>query len=178
MTAGFPGPGPLRLRAADAEDLEIISAHLQDAILPLADMTFLAEQRRFVMVVNRFKWETGAIRLPIDQDNGDAAGGGEAGGGAAGERPERAVYLRTHCGVRFENVTAARRSGINLRDRGRLLSLLAIRAEPGAVLLCFAGGGMIRLETATIDCRLEDIGEPWPTPHRPGHPFEEVGQTS
>ena len=50
-------PGLLKLRAHDAEDLAVVSALLQDAIVPAKEMTFLADERRFVMVANRFMWE-------------------------------------------------------------------------------------------------------------------------
>jgi hypothetical protein len=49
--------GPLKLRAEDAEDLDVVSACLQDAIVPLSDMEFLAGEKRFVLVANRFRWE-------------------------------------------------------------------------------------------------------------------------
>jgi hypothetical protein len=47
----------LKLRAEDDEDLAVVSAMLQDALIPVADMTWLPEEKRFLMVVNRFRWE-------------------------------------------------------------------------------------------------------------------------
>ena len=63
-TPAAEGGPPLKLRATDAGDLEVVSAGLQDAIVPVVDMTWEREARRFVLVVNRFKWEVGETRLP------------------------------------------------------------------------------------------------------------------
>ena len=48
---------PLKLFARAAEDIDIISAHAQDAVLQTGDMAFLDDQRRVVLVMNRFCWE-------------------------------------------------------------------------------------------------------------------------
>lgn len=153
---------PLRLRARDREDLEVLSASLQDAIVPIGDMTYMPEQRRFVMVVNRFKWEHGPM-------SSEAGGRGEG---------EETAFLRTNCGVRFEHVTAARLSGIDQRNRRQFLSVLAIHPDDDGATVVFSGGGMVRLECDGIDCCLEDIGEPWPTLRRPEHAFEDGDQTT
>lgn len=139
-------PGGLRLAARDPDDLAVIAGCLQDAIVPMADIAYLPEEKRFVMVANRFRWE-------------------EAEGGRRGEE-----YERTNCGVSFEGVTGVESRGIDLRRREDMLSLLTVRAEEGAVVLVFAGGGQIRIETGEIACRIEDIGVPWPTRWRPSHP--------
>jgi hypothetical protein len=47
----------LKLAALDAEDLTVISAHLQDAVLNVADLTFLAAEHRFVLALRRFDWQ-------------------------------------------------------------------------------------------------------------------------
>lgn len=138
---------PLRLRARDGEDLAVLSAALQDAIVPVHDMTFLARERRFVMAVNRFRWEVPAALIE----------GGE-------------VWQRTLCGVRFEAVDAVKTRGLDLHDRARMLDLLAITSQEGCVLVAFADGATLRLEGAGIDVALEDRGEAWPTPLRPRHP--------
>ena len=129
----------LRLRADDAEDFQVVSACLQDALVPLGDMSFDGERKEFVIVANRFLWE-----------------------GTPGRR--------VHCAVHFTGVEAVRRRGIDLRDRGRILDLLTVGVEPGAVNLLFAGDLMVRLEGQRIGCRLHDIGEPWPAAAQPGHP--------
>ena len=49
-------PG-LTIAAEDADDLEIISAQLQDAVARVKDLVYLPKSRRFAAVFNRFKWE-------------------------------------------------------------------------------------------------------------------------
>ncbi len=135
--------GRLKLRATSAEELEVISACLQDAIVPLADMTWMRDQRRFVMVLNRFCWER------------------------AGEAPP---FERTHAMLSFQNVEAVRTANLEQAETGRLLSLLALAPDgDDAVHVAFAGEATIRVEARPVDCVLEDLGEPWPTRWRPGH---------
>ena len=153
------GIEPLKLRAMDAEDLAVLSARLQDAIVPVSDMAFLPEERRFALVANRFLWESMRRKTT------------EAGS-------QDAVYLRRNCGLRFEAVTAVRRRGIDLRDRERMLDLLAIRWHRDAVQLDFAGDATLRLEVEKLHCFAEDIGDPWPTARRPTHRFDDEGETS
>src|SRR3546814_9083894 len=50
---------PLKLRAHDPADMDVVAALLQDALVPLGDMTYLAKETRFVMVANRFRWGSG-----------------------------------------------------------------------------------------------------------------------
>jgi hypothetical protein len=169
VTAGVPAaPRPLRLRVRDAEDLAVLSAHLQDAIVPIVDVAFLAADRRFVLVANRFKWEAG------EQPADTLFGSDEADEGA----PAGPVYLRTNCGIRIEHVTAVRSKGVDLRTRSLMLALLAIRQEGGAVVLDFAGDIAIALSVEGIDIKAEDVGEPWPTTSFPQHVFEDGNESA
>lgn len=144
--------GPLKLRARDAEDLAVISACLQDALLPLGEMAFLAPEHRFVMVANRFRWED-----------------------AEGERVEGRVYERVACAVTIEGVRGVRVQGVEQGRKSQILEILTLEPGDGHIDLVFAGGGRVRLETDRIHCRLEDIDEPWPTQWRPHHPAAEEG---
>ena len=49
---------PLKLIALDSEDLAVVSAHMQDAVLTVGDMAFLPQQRRFAALANRFDWDS------------------------------------------------------------------------------------------------------------------------
>jgi len=138
---------PLRLRARDADDLAVLSAALQDAIVPVHDMTFLRSDRCFVMALNRFCWEQPA-QLVDGQE----------------------FWQRTLCGVRVQGVEAVQSRKLDLGERARMLDLLAVTAEEGGILLSFAGDVTLRLAGAGIDVMLEDRGEPWPTPQKPQHP--------
>ncbi len=151
----------LRLTAFDEEDLSVLAATLQDAILRVGDMTYLPRRRRFALVCTRFKWE----EAPPD------AAGTEARQKTAG----RAVYQRVRCGVHFDHVMAVQSHDILLDRKKDLLSLLTVTFEPsaeegsGEIRLLFAGGGAIRLRVECIDAALGDMGAPWATPNRPHH---------
>src|SRR4249920_318247 len=99
----------LKLIAFDADDLAVISAHLQDAVLKVADIAYLPAERRFAAVGNRFDWA---------QALGDAKVGSKN-------------YARRRAALRFERVLGAKVQGLDLQNKGAVLSLLAIGFEPG-----------------------------------------------
>ena len=146
----------LKLIAFDAEDLSVISANLQDALMRVGDLAWLPAEKRFVAVSNRFDW--------VDALKSAA----EEGGGAI------ASYLRRRAGLRFERVRAAQISGIDLRRKGAILCLLAVSFEStdppaGSVILRFADGGAIRLEVECIEAELKDLGPVWRAVSMPKH---------
>ena len=147
----------LRLLAKDADDLRVVAAMLQDAIVPLADVAYQADEQRFLFLANRFCWER-AAQPPAPPDPDDLAAD-----------VEDCSYQRTHCAVRFEGVAAVRYRNLDRADRTRPLSLLTLESLPGAVVLQFAGGAAIRVEQAALAVAIEDVGDPWPTAHKPGH---------
>jgi hypothetical protein len=140
----------LKLRAEDAEDLAVISACLQDALVTVRDLAYVPEDRTFLLVANRFRWESGL-----------------------GPAPDEAGYQRTLCGITFGDVRAASYSGFRRSEHGRILPLLAIRTDHDAILLEFSGGAAIRLEVNGIRCHARDIGDPWPTQWQPCHDVDE-----
>jgi hypothetical protein len=148
----------LKLRAEDEEDLKTISAILQDALVTIADMTYLPDERRFVLVANRFRWESEPDLLPVQAEDEDC--------------PPCPVFERVLTGLCFEGVTGVRLKGIDRSRRGQILELLHLGWQPGSLTLTFAGGGLIRLETGRIAFRLDDICEPWPTLTRPTHQID------
>jgi hypothetical protein len=132
---------PLKLIALDPEDLAIVSAHLQDAVLRAGDLTFLPRQRRFALVAHRFEWEAGH----------------------AGPR-------RRLTGLHFERVLGCRLRGIDRGDPDRLLHLLAITFEPGVLpsgkaTLVFAEGGAIQLDLECVETQMRDLGPVWDDRH-------------
>jgi hypothetical protein len=147
---------PLKLIALDEEDLEVVSSHLQDAVLRVGEMAYVPSRRRFAAVVNRFNWEK-------------ALAGGEA---QANERRRAAL--------RFERVLGAQLKQLKPSATDRVLSLLAVRFEPkdhpgGFITLTFSGGASIRLQVECIEAELTDLGPAWRTRSRPQHPGEEPG---
>src|SRR5262249_861505 len=151
----------LKLQARDADDLQVIAALLQDAIVPVSEMLFLPNAQRFILVANRFRAESAA------------AAEAPAEGDASFEDGPRSHHERIHCGLRFDGVRKARHRGFDRRGRGEMLNLLTILAGEGGIDLVFAGGADLHLECAAIDVRLEDIGEAWPTRWRPSHAVAE-----
>jgi hypothetical protein len=156
--AGPPEPARhgngLRLRAADAEDLAVISACLQDALVSVRDLAYDPPARTFLLVGNRFRWE-----------RGDA------------DAREGASFERILCGVAFDAVDGVAYRGFHRSEEDRILSLLAIQAVPGptgvTIELDFADGAAIRLDVAAISARVRDFGEAWPTAWRPGHQLDD-----
>jgi Protein of unknown function (DUF2948) len=168
----------LRLRAEDDEDLKIIAAVLQDALIAMSDMEFLASENCFALVANRFRWENCDVAEAAEADT--AADAGIAPTATADKEYEDIAfapcrsYERVNCGIRFDGVAHVRCKGMDRHDRGRILELLTIQTEPNAVLLLFAGGAAVRLEGSSITCHLHDLGEPWPTTWRPRHPVADT----
>lgn len=134
----------LRLAAKDSKDLKVISAHMQDALVRLADIRYLAKSRQFAFVANRFAWELQP-------------------------KPER-----RRSGLHFEHVLSVKQHGIMAQAKDAILSLLAITFEPGpepsgTVVLTFSANCTIRLEVEYLDLHLKDLGGAWATHLTPHH---------
>jgi len=143
----------LRLAALDEEDLAILSAHAQDGVARLGDLSYLPAEHRFVLGFNRFVWEKAAAKRGWFR------------------RPE--PYERRRSALHFDRVLGARRQNLPT-DPDAILSLLAIRweggdAPAGTVELVFAGQGAIRLDVECIEAQLADLGPAWDTLARPDH---------
>ncbi len=137
----------LTLVAFDAEDLGVVSTHLQDAVIRVGDLSYLRDRRRFALVARRFDWEA----------------------------PRREAPRRRLAGLHFERVAAVRAKGVPRGDPDAALALLAVtfasgEAPSGAVTLVFAGGAEIRLEVECIEAQLKDLGPVWQAGTRPDHP--------
>ena len=139
--------GKLKLSALDADDLGVISAAVQDALVAVRDCAYFKDEKRFVLLLNRFQWEADPS---IDS-----------------------AHSRTHSALVFNEVTGVRHHDVPLGEPDRMLELLAVTLESdGSVALRFASGRAIRLEIGRLACHLGDVGEPWPTPWKPAHPVE------
>lgn len=137
---------PLRLLAHDSEDVPVLSALVQDAVVRPSEVVLDAKQRRFVLLMNRFRWEE------------------------AETEPRR---VRT--ALRIEGVMKAARKGWpTAGDPNAVLELLAITVTPGedgaATLdLDFAGPAAVRLDVECVEIALEDLTDPWPARATPVH---------
>ena len=146
----LPEPALLRLAAFDAEDLAVISAHVQDAVVRVPDMAWLPKARRFALVLGRFDWQ-----------------------GAPGGRCER-----LQSGLHIDHVRAVASTGYDPGDPATVLNLLAVgfvpgEAPAGAVTLTFSGGAALRLEVDCLELALSDLGPRWRAARQPGHTVEE-----
>lgn len=149
---------PLRLFALDEEDLSVLSAHAQDAVLSIGDLAWRPTERRFAMAMNRFNWE-GAVAHPRSHD-----------------------FERRRAIVHFDRVLAVKTQDINLKATGAVLELLAVEFAPGdppagSIVLIFAGGGAIRLDVECIEAQLTDLGAAWGTKSAPMHDLSNVPET-
>ena len=143
----------VRLRAASVSDVEVISALLQDAIIPGEDMTFDRAGRRFVMVANRFCWD----RPPLEGVTSES--------GAP-------IYQRRLCGVRIEGVNGVESAGMPATRRGALFNLLAITVVDAAdakVEILFSDGVSLRLAVDDVSILAEDLDDGRPTSVMPAH---------
>ncbi|MCG7630603.1 DUF2948 family protein [Epibacterium sp. MM17-32] len=144
---------PLNLGAYEAEDLEVISSLVQDAVFPVTEMGWRASARRFAILLNRFRWEDRV----------------------AAERRGRA-YERVQSVLVAENVLNVASQGIDRTDKDMILSVLSVTFEPGEdsaghLLLTLAGDGAIRLSVEALEVTLKDVTRPYraPSKHMPQH---------
>lgn len=161
----------MRLMAKDADDLAIVAACLQDALVPISEVQYLPEEQRFVMLLNRFRWE----RQPAGRH---APAIGKVGAGDASFHDADDYFdteQRIHCGLCVDKVTAVRSRGVDLKQRGRFLSLLTLQVDGPHLNLVFSGGGVIQLTVAELSVFLSDMGEGWPTQWRPDHERDGAG---
>ena len=137
----------LRIRATDDEDLEVFSSVLQDASMPLAEVTFLEDEQRFAALFRRYLFETAA-----DEEG----------------------LLQIDCALVFDKVSQAEPSDIGGLGGPGSVELMTVVSEDMAggsvaITLVFHGGGTIRLEAEGVCGRLADIGEPVRAERRPRH---------
>jgi hypothetical protein len=140
----------LRLRACDSDDLRIVAACMQDAMMPIAEMKYEPAERRFISVCQRLSWE----HRPRDM---------------ASDQPRTEPLYQVVSGFRVEHVEAVSFRNIDRSQAGLILSLLTIVDMPDGVTLLFSGGGAIRLTGNRVVCLIEDLGPPAVAPRVPTH---------
>lgn len=149
MAAGAMGNLVLGIR--DAQDLEVVSALLQDAVCKIGDMSYQPGRRQFALVVNRFDW--------FD----------------AGSKPRlHGPYQRVRTGLHFNDVIAVKSQNIRQKNEQGVVSLLAVQFEAdeapgGTVSLTLSGGGSVLLEVGCLDGGLSDMGLIARTAQKPFH---------
>lgn len=137
----------LKIAALDENDLAVISAHLQDAVLRVGDIRWMKSTGKLALVANRFDHFS------------DTGGSGE----------------RRQCGIQISRVRQVTARNIVMQDRSAIVALLAMTFTPGAqapegvIELSFAGGGAVRVEVECIEVAMADISRPWRARARPDH---------
>jgi Protein of unknown function (DUF2948) len=140
------GEAPLRLIAQDSEDLKVISALVQDGVLPVTEMKHDPRRRRFALMLNRFRWE--------DRDHAQRAG-----------RP----FERVRSVLVVEDVRKVQSMGFDRADKDLVLSLLSMSFAPeedgtGRLTLTMAGDGAVALDVEALEVRLDDVTRPYRAP--------------
>lgn len=141
----------LKLVAFDREDMEVVSVHLQDAIVKVADVHWRPAENRLVAAVSRFDWEAAIAPEP--------------------------QYRRRLAALRFDRVISCKCKNVTPRDKDAVLNLLAIEftetnAPAGIVTLVCSGGAMLRLEVECLEAELADLGPCWTAAKCPEHAIE------
>ncbi len=142
------GEAPLRLIARDDADLQVISALVQDAVFPASEMQFTRRDRRFAILLNRFRWED-----------------------APGAERRRRDFERVQAVLMLNDVLAVRSQGVPKGDADTVLSLLSLAFEPGdegagEVVLTLAGDGVIACQVEALEVVLKDVTRPYIAPSR------------
>ena len=145
----------LRLDAVDADDLAILSAHCQDAVLRMVELQYVPLEQRFILAMNRFVWE-------------------KAGGHSRFSLFRRREYERRQAVLSFTRVKSVQKIAVDPAAADQVLSLLTMQFVPGDapsgwIELVFAGGSAIRLDVECVEARLADLGPAWSTAARPDH---------
>ena len=139
----------LKLIAKTIEDLKIISAHLQDAIVSTANIANLKKNKIFLMQLNRFMWED--VEKGVFRKN-----------------------KRIMCVVKIDNIISVSSKNINQDNKERFLDFLAIETEemPDKTYemnIIFSGDSIIKINAEVIEVTLDDQGTPWDTKTKPKH---------
>lgn len=142
----------LKFAVLDEEDLEVVSAHLQDAVVKVADVLWRPGESRVVVALNRFDWES-------------------AQGTAIADKPE---YRRRRSALRFERVTSCKCRSLDPAGKDAVLNLLAVEfaetdSPSGVVSLIFSGGAVLRLDVECLEAELVDLGPVWTVAKCPDH---------
>lgn len=133
----MPAPDQLRLIALDADDLAVISAHVQDARVRASDIVWRQDEKRLVVGLDRLDWEQTL---------------------SGGTTPRRMIAA-----LRFDRVLACKSRNIDMDRPQAVLELVGIEFHPteapgGSALLLFSHGGALRLDVECLECELTDLG--------------------
>ena len=138
----------LRLQATSSNDLKVLSALLQDSIVPIADILYTPSRKQVIMVFQRFRWEL--------TQNAETIG-------------KPIVYQRCLCGLVIDKVEYMQTQQIDINDRSQFLNFLSFYKSGQRLDLQFSDSKTIRLSVNSLKITAKDMGESWPTTQRPKH---------
>jgi hypothetical protein len=146
----------LKLIALDQDDLEVVSAHLQDSAVKVAEIHWRPAEKRLVLGLDRFDWE-------------------------AAQCSEDPACQRRRTALRFERVNNCKCRQVMSTDKDKVLNLLAVEftetdAPAGFVTLLFEGGAALRLDVECLEAELADLGPVWPTEAVPAHTEDAIAE--
>jgi hypothetical protein len=148
------GERPLRLKALDVADLQVVAMLVQDAIFPASEIKWDRKARRFACLVNRFRWEDKPLAERRGRD-----------------------FERVQSVLVVEDVQSVASQGIQRGDPETVLSVLTLEFMPGddgtgALIMTLAGDGAIRIQVEALEVTLVDVTRPYvaPSGKAPGHP--------
>ena len=141
----------LKLLATSDEDLRIVSAHLQDAIVSIQDIANLKKNRIFLIQLNRFMWED--VEKGVFRKN---------------------KRIRTI--LKFDNVISVLSKNINIKKNKNFLDFLTVESnllpdKSYEIKLIFSGDAVIKIKAEVIDVTLDDQGYSWESKTQPKHDF-------
>lgn len=140
--------GSLKLIALDRDDLDVMSAHLQDSVVKVGEILWRPSENRVVIALNRFDWEAAQEAVPS--------------------------WQRRRSALRFDRVMSCKCRDLDCAAKDQVLNLLAVEFSEtdtpgGVVTLMFSGGGALRLEVECLEAETVDLGPVWTTGNCPEH---------
>jgi Protein of unknown function (DUF2948) len=138
----------LKFVVLDEEDLEVVATHVQDAVVKTSEIMWRPKEKRVVVVLSRFDWES-----------------------AQSDKPE---FRRRRAALRFERVLACKCRQMSPASEDAALNLLTVEfsetdAPAGVVTLIFSGGAALRLDVECLEAELADLGPTWSAAACPTH---------
>lgn len=134
----------LKLLALDAEDLQIISASVQDAIIKANEIIVDTKAKQVILPMRRYTWE---------------------------DRQE--ARSRKNAVIRITRIESLQTRGIDRSNSAQVLSLLSIGIatleEKEIISLVFANDITMMIGVEALELELKDLGGSWSAVREPNH---------
>jgi hypothetical protein len=151
---------PVRVRVEEIEDLEVLASILQDALIPISEITYQFESGRFLLMAQRFCWE----RLGATRSTSCCNSNMPQVGNVIEDSMQRII-----CAITIEGVESVQVQGLDLMNRSQVFNILTFQFNGRHLDFLFSENKTIRLIVKGLSIFAEDIGHSWPTSQRPNH---------